>query len=305
MSAARLALIVLVLAASVVTEARRLPQVFRSTAEGVRVDVRVTRNGASIAGLSAADFELRDNGVVQRLDSAATARFVNVALLVDNTDSVNQKQLATLRDAGRALLDALQTPDDVSLLTVNDKIAAPLGHKSTPGDAKTGLDRISRQATTRTPLWDAIAEGAALISDEAGTRVVVVASDGGDNQSWLTRDAVERALTRSGIVLDWLATKFDYRSYYREPDLTYGAVVAPMEQLVNRTGGAMFQADASDLRRALAQHLTDLRSSYVLTYTPTGVGRDDGWHKLEVRLKSKRADVRARPGYFAGDPKSP
>ena len=42
------------------------------------------------------------------------------------------------------------------------------------------------------------------------------------------------------------------------------------------------------------------RNRYLLTCEPTGVGKDDGWHTLEVRLKSKRGTVKARPGYVAG-----
>jgi hypothetical protein len=39
---------------------------------------------------------------------------------------------------------------------------------------------------------------------------------------------------------------------------------------------------------------------YVLRYEPQGTKRP-GWHKLEVRLKSKRGDIQGRPGYWVAE----
>lgn len=50
---------------------------------------------------------------------------------------------------------------------------------------------------------------------------------------------------------------------------------------------------------ALLQVLQEFRQRYVISYTPQGVSRD-GWHTLKVRVKSRGAAVRARPGYLAG-----
>ena len=43
---------------------------FRSSVENVRVDVLATRDGRPSIGLTAADFEVRDNGVLQTIDQA-------------------------------------------------------------------------------------------------------------------------------------------------------------------------------------------------------------------------------------------
>jgi len=37
----------------------------------------------------------------------------------------------------------------------------------------------------------------------------------------------------------------------------------------------------------------------VIAYTPTGVLRDDGWHHVEVRLKGRRAEIKAKDQYLA------
>jgi hypothetical protein len=49
----------------------------------------------------------------------------------------------------------------------------------------------------------------------------------------------------------------------------------------------------------LQKHLAVFRQRYLLSYTPRGVWRE-GWHRLQVRLKSRRGTVTARAGYMAG-----
>jgi hypothetical protein len=42
--------------------------------------------------------------------------------------------------------------------------------------------------------------------------------------------------------------------------------------------------------------VAEFKTRYVLTYAPQNVP-PTGWHPLEVRLKNKKGDVRARRGY--------
>jgi hypothetical protein len=42
--------------------------------------------------------------------------------------------------------------------------------------------------------------------------------------------------------------------------------------------------------------LAHVKSRYLLRYEPSGVARE-GWHKLEVTVRGKKGDVRARRGY--------
>ena len=77
---------------------------FRSRALAVRIDVLVMDGRNPVAGLTAADFELRDNGVVQNIDSVDNAEVpVNVVLTLDTSASVEGKRLADLSAVGSNL----------------------------------------------------------------------------------------------------------------------------------------------------------------------------------------------------------
>ena len=63
-------------------------QAFSSGALGVRVDVLVTDGSKPVAGLTASDFELRDNGVVQTIDVLDASDVpVNAVLALDTSAS--------------------------------------------------------------------------------------------------------------------------------------------------------------------------------------------------------------------------
>ena len=72
---------------------------FSSRVEAVRVDVLVTEDGVPVSDLTAADFEVRDNGVVQQIDLVSSELIpLNVVLALDLSASA-EADLANLRDA--------------------------------------------------------------------------------------------------------------------------------------------------------------------------------------------------------------
>ena len=85
------------------------PPVFRAEVDVVRVEVLVTRGGAPVRGLGAADFEVRDNGRLQALDPILEEETpVDAILVLDMSASVNGPKLDALKVAARAFLDGLR-----------------------------------------------------------------------------------------------------------------------------------------------------------------------------------------------------
>jgi len=72
-----------------------------------------------------------------------------------------------------------------------------------------------------------------------------------------------------------------------------------LSNLTEESGGRVIFANSnSDLGATFTRALAEFRDRYVLSYSPTGVS-PTGWHRLEVKLKSKAGKVTARRGYFA------
>jgi hypothetical protein len=70
------------------------------------------------------------------------------------------------------------------------------------------------------------------------------------------------------------------------------------EEFIEATGGVASDITRSSVVRDFGNRLEQLRRTYVLTYTPTGVKTDDGWHNVKVAVRGRRVNIKARPGYF-------
>jgi VWFA-related protein len=264
------------------------PPVFRGAADVVRFDALVTDGRAPIAGLTAADFEVFDNGVVQSVDLATTADNVAVALALDLSGSVdNGHALNDLVTGCEALVDALRPSDLAWLVTFSDEFTLKTGPVSTPGAIHKALEGV--RARGGTSMWDAVFASVSLVTGTAGRSLVLLFTDGQDTTSWLQEKPAMETLRRSEVVVDIVMPRYPSTGFLA------------MEAAAKATGGSVMEADTRErLGRQFVKLLDDFRAGYILTYSPTGVARDDGWHDVKIRLKHKKGTVHARPGYFAG-----
>ena len=69
--------------------------------------------------------------------------------------------------------------------------------------------------------------------------------------------------------------------------------------LSDATGGRLIAVESTkDLAAIFSRILDEFRMRYLISYSPQGVS-NQGWHRLDVRVRGRNATVRARPGYFA------
>jgi Ca-activated chloride channel family protein len=266
-------------------------QKFSSRTLGVRVDVLVTEGRNPVGGLTAGDFELRDNGVLQHVEVADPSDVpVNVVLALDTSGSLQGKRQTDLIGAAQSLLDGL-TPADRAALTTFD-------HAVRPAIALTGDLKAVRAALDRiTPIGQtAVIDGTyvALTStlDQAGRFLVVVCTDGTDTASWLQPAEVLEVAKRTNAVLYAVTSADAKRS-------------DALKQIAETTGGQMMPVKSSDeLRSTFQRILAEFRSRYVLAYTPQGVP-PGGFHRVDVTVPRRHVTVKARPGYAGAEGRQP
>jgi VWFA-related protein len=266
---------------------------FRTGTDAVRVHVLVSDRGRPVPGLAATDFELLDNGVRQtvQLVESGTAPLI-VSLVFDTSESVAGERLRYLISATSALLDTLERRDRVALIVFDNSVRTLIPDTSDLDAVRRALAGVT--AGGRTSLNDAAYAGLIGGQPEEGRRLVVLFSDGADNQSWLSRDAVLRAAGRTEAVV--------YGVSLRDRLASQGAEVVRslIEALPAATGGQLLRADADrDLEPLFLRVVSEFRHRYWLAYLPTGVRTGDGWHTISVRTRDRRTKVTARPGYFS------
>ncbi len=265
---------------------------FTTHAEFVRVDTLVTTRGVSVKGLTGADFEVRDNGVLQQVTvTDASAMPVDVALALDVSGSVNGMRLINLKRAADGLVQALRQGDRAALVSFNDMIFI----ESPLTDDFKGLRVMISELMSigRTSLRDAAYVAMLQTDPDAGRALVVLFTDGQDISSFMNDGTLADTANRVNAVVYSVVLTANKSSIWDVPQ------DAILDELPRVTGGRRYSAENPEkLDDVFASILTEFRQRYIHSYTPQGVDRA-GYHSLDVRLtKGRKGEIHARPGYF-------
>jgi VWFA-related protein len=282
------------------------PQTFRADVDAVRVDVLVTDRNRPVAGLSKTDFVLRDNGVLQRIDSISMEEIpFSMLLALDTSSSVSGPALKDLKQAARAAVGALRVNDRASVMTFSDVLRRRAEWSSNSAALAHAIE--AADASGPTALFDA-AFAALSARDPLPARrgLIVLFTDGDDTSSWLPSHATLDKTSRTDAVVYVVTTvpppaSPDRHLYYRS-----GIRLTPTADLVDRssflreiaerTGGDLLITDTKGLPATFERIVGEFRRRYLVSYMPSGV-EAGGWHAIDVTLKNRRGQVTARRGY--------
>jgi VWFA-related protein len=226
-----------------VTSAAQAPT-FRAGVNLVRLQVLVTDGPRPIPGLTAQDFEVRDNGTPQQLEAVfAEARPLDMLLVMDRSQSLDGEPLTRLKAAAHGAVDALRPGDRCGLVTFSQSVTLDtnltadreLLHRAISGLRSDGL----------TSLLDAVYSGlsAPFVADRRS--LILLFSDGLDNRSWTTSREVTELAQRSETIVGAVAFSAltDPRrptSERVEPDMPF------LRSLTADTGGEVIEVQHAD-----------------------------------------------------------
>jgi VWFA-related protein len=256
---------------------------FKAQVDGVRVDVMVVDGSRKpFRGLTPGDFDIRDNGVPQKVDVISFGEVpLSVTLAFDLSDSVAGDRLTQLQRSVHGLAEALESRDESAFLTFDSAVTLRCPMSANVTCVRAALDNV--KPAGQTSLVDGAFAGMVVGESEVGRSLLMMFSDGMDTASYLPSRLVIDAARQSDVVAYGVTTG--------------GTMPEFVEDLANVTGGRVLVAQKdADLSTTFRAVLDEFRYRYLVTYTPTGVARE-GWHKLDVRVKRSGAHVRARPGY--------
>ena len=255
---------------------------FSARVDNVRVDVEVRRDDKLVSGLTAADFEVLDDGVPQKVEIVAPSGFpVSAVLALDSSASLDRRERVHLTRAGTRVIDGLKPGESAALVTFSDRIAIR-------SPFTTDAERLRRLVGGEMPpgdtaLYDAAHVAMLLGTSAPGRPIVILFSDGDDTASFLTEEAVVQTAQRTGSVVCVVMIGGEGRL---------------LKQLAETTGGVFVKERSLDrVAERFAELLDGFRNRYLVSFVPTPSGKP-GWHKLTVKVKGG-GEVRARSGYWA------
>jgi VWFA-related protein len=245
------------------------------------------KSGQIMADLKKEDFEVREDGVVKKLDVFSRDELpLEVALVLDLSDSIGPF-LGPLRDAATTALAALKPDDEVALFTFSTE--AQLRVPFTKDKSKIAEEINTFHAGGATNINDGIliASQNLLKLPPKGRRVIILISDdvGTDAGGQGTHDIVTEA-----IAADAALYNLKIPGYNPPQTLLYASMVPGLvniRKVMDQTGGELF--DVQDIPhldpvfRALIQRI---KTRYTLGYYTEASAALGKPHKLDVRLAS-------------------
>ena len=279
---------------------------FRSGVDLVSLNVTVTdRKGGLITTLDQDDFEIFEDGRKQAITfflsggqrgrgDAGSPFELHLGVLLDISGSM-ELDIRQVQNAAVKFLTTLDGADDFTLVDFDTQVrVARFGRPDFPRL----VERIrSRRPGGNTALYDAMGVYLDNASSEQGRKILVLYSDGADNQSEITFADLRDLLKASDVTVYTIG-------YFTHMTSSARAMFEMnLKDIAEITGGQFFDpASPKDLESSYARVKAEIDAQYAIGYLSSNPRADGAWRKVEIKLVGadrKDLRLRARKGYFA------
>ena len=279
---------------------------FRAAASEVLVDVSVRDRGKPVKGLTAKDFEIRDNGVLQTIDDVSLESMpLDVTVLADASESLDLRMEGQTKGVRDRLAQnitqvstLLQRDERVQLLRFASGVSAAASTET--------LERGGAPESQRTALFDSLIAALLQPVDATHRRLVIVLTDGVDTSSTVSYEVRSAVLERAVAVVHLITTSaVRDEEQFGPPGLLKGVTATTFDDfswvlrdVADRTGGRHFEVKPTeDFLPALGAAIEEFRTRYIVRFTPQGV-EASGWHVLTVKVAGRHDELRHKVGYW-------
>jgi VWFA-related protein len=265
-----------------------------------------------ITNLHKADCGLEEDKTPQTIKNFTQEKNLplTIGILLDTSGS-QMNVLPLEQESGATFLKDVLTPkDEAFLISFDVNVDLLSDYTNNPREIKRAIDRasintgagsgsVTGNGTARgTLLYDAVYLAAHdKLRPEAGRKILVMLTDGGDQGSQETlKTATEAAQKANAIIYVILIAD---RGFYSGFGMGYSGD-RDMEKLASDTGGRVINVgnNGKKLEEAFDQIQDELRTQYLLSYTSTNEKEDATFRTIKLTC-GKEAKVQARRGYYA------
>jgi Ca-activated chloride channel homolog len=279
--------------------------------------------GQLVTDLTADQFKVFEDGVEQPISSFALRRMpVHVVMLIDTSSSV-VAELEDFKASAWRFMTKLDAADKICLIRFDDRVELVQDWTSNRATLKRALNRITTGMFTRfnDALYLAASE---QLSKIKGRKAIIVLTDGIDSGRGAMRfEKAFRTIVEEEVQV-YVVSKTRIQSNAEREELAQyqQSSGGPLDRiridgirltlselessernltrLAEETGGRLFLPDRFDQLDTVYQQVADeLRSQYLIFYTPLDPVRDGRYRAIRVKVRQPRNHVTTRFGYYA------
>ena len=287
----------------------------------------VDKNKRFITTLRQEDIRVTEDGAPQEIFTfqRETDRPLSLAILID-TSASQERTLPEEKAAASAFVDAVIRPekDEVAVLSFTGEATLEQGLTGSVARVRRAIERVefvppsgymgggvvvpgtppisgtNQTLAGSTAIWDALwitSDEVLSETSDKTRRAIILISDGVDTSSRLKmNEAIDRTVKTDAVIYSiGIGDSYGFD----------GVEAGSLRKVSERTGGrAFFPKSEADLRAAFAQIQLELRSQYLVAYSPTNKRRDGSFRQVRVEvvnpeLRKQNLRLTYRQGYFA------
>jgi VWFA-related protein len=295
-------------------------EIIRLNTDLVVIDAQVLKRktGEIINGLSAADFELYEDGIRQQITHFSRDQLsLSVILLIDLSGSVSPV-LNEIRDGALVALNRLKEKDEVAVIAFSTSTRLVQDFTT---DRQTILNKIGQIEKTPligqgTLIYPAVRDAATHMSKASNPisrRVIIVITD---NVSWdyygygisekeVSDQIIESGSMVCGLVVEGSLSKAEkmFRRGRDGKDIFRRRMT--IDPFANQTGGEIIQSPSLEINVRLAQLIDNLRNRYSLGFISKREQVDGSYRRLrlvltpETQKRLGEVVIKTKEGYYA------
>lgn len=283
----------------------------------VNLNVRVIdRNNRTVNDVRQEEFRVYEDGVLQKLEFISKEEVpISYGLAIDTSGSL-RSQIVKVIEAGKTIINSNKPGDETFLMRFisSDKIEVAQDFSS---DKATLIDVLESffPEGGQTAVIDAVYLAAEHVAaykkgndlEDRRRRALIVVTDGEDRDSYYKeRDLFERLREEDvQIFLIGFVGELDPEKkgvFIRRS--SKGKAVELINKMAEETGGRAFFPNSLNDLPAIAEEITrDMRTQYIISYSPTNDRRDGTYRAIRVSIadaanREKRIAI-TRPGRTA------
>lgn len=271
-------------------------EVLKIDTEEVNLKVRVVdSNNRSVGSLNQTDFKIYEDDILQPITSLTISEIPMInALVIDNSRSL-RLQLKKIVEAGKIIVGANRPNDQSTIVRFvsSDKIEVIQDFTINKTSLNNALDNLFVEGG-QTAIIDAVYQTARKIEqyqnsdkkEEIKLRALILVSDGDDRSSKYQEEQLIKLLRESNVQIYAIGFTADLSQKPENDALSRQEKAKSfLTRLAQETGGKVFFPNSLDELPQIANEISgELRTQYLISYSPTNENRDGSFRKIKVEI---------------------